>query len=67
LPPGMIGYVYWPALVVLVLFSVFLAPVGAKAAHALPVATLKRIFAFLLFGLATYMLYKSGISFGWIG
>lgn len=67
LPPGMIGYVYWPALVVLVLFSVFLAPVGAKAAHALPVATLKRIFAFLLFGLATYMLYKSGLSFGWIG
>lgn len=67
LPPGMIGYVYWPALIVLVLFSVFLAPVGAKAAHALPVATLKRIFAFLLFGLATYMLYKSGISFGWIG
>jgi uncharacterized membrane protein YfcA len=67
LPDGMIGYVYWPALLVLVLFSVVLAPVGAKAAHALPVATLKRIFAFLLFGLATYMLYKSALSFGWIG
>lgn len=66
LPPGMIGYIYWPALLVLVLFSVILAPVGAKAAHALPVTTLKRIFAFLLFGLATYMLYKAGLSFGWI-
>jgi uncharacterized membrane protein YfcA len=67
LPPGMIGYVYWPALLVLVMFSVVLAPVGAKAAHALPVATLKRVFAFLLFGLSTYMLYKSALSFGWIG
>lgn len=66
LPPGMIGYIYWPALLVLVIFSVTLAPVGAKAAHALPVATLKRIFAFMLFGLAIYMLYKSGLSFGWI-
>lgn len=66
LPAGMIGYIYWPALLVLVFFSVMLAPVGAKAAHALPVATLKRIFAFMLFGLAIYMLYKSALSFGWI-
>jgi len=65
LPPHMIGYIYWPALLVLVLFSVVLAPVGARAAHALPVATLKRIFAAMLFGLAVYMLYKSGLSFGW--
>ena len=66
LPPGMFGYIYWPALLVLVFFSVILAPVGAKAAHALPVGTLKRIFAFMLFGLAAYMLYKSSLSFGWI-
>jgi uncharacterized membrane protein YfcA len=66
LPPGMFGYIYWPALVVLAFFSVIFAPLGAKMAHALPVATLKRIFAFLLFGLAIYMLYKSALSFGWI-
>lgn len=66
LPDGMFGYIYWPALLVLVIFSVMLAPVGAKMAHSLPVATLKRIFAILLFGLAAYMLYKAGLSFGWI-
>jgi uncharacterized membrane protein YfcA len=31
---------------------------GARAAHQLPVAQLKRIFASLLLGLATYMLWK---------
>jgi uncharacterized membrane protein YfcA len=63
LPPGMIGYIYWPALIVLAIFSVMLAPVGARAAHALPVATLKRIFAIMLFALAIYMLYTSVLSF----
>jgi uncharacterized membrane protein YfcA len=67
LPPGMIGYIYWPALLVLVFFSVLLAPVGARAAHALPVASLKRVFALVLFGLAAYMLFKAGLSFGVIG
>lgn len=59
LPAGMIGYVYWPALVVLALFSVLTAPLGAKVAHSLPVKTLKRVFAFLLFGLAAYMGMKA--------
>jgi uncharacterized membrane protein YfcA len=63
LPPGMIGYIYWPALIVLAIFSVMLAPVGARAAHALPVATLKRIFAIMLSALAIYMLYTSVLSF----
>ncbi len=67
LPAGMIGYVYWPALIVLVFFSVLLAPLGAKVAHSLPVASLKRVFAFVLFGLAAYMLYKSAASFGALG
>jgi uncharacterized membrane protein YfcA len=31
---------------------------GAQAAHALPVAKLKRVFATLLLGLAVYMAYK---------
>jgi uncharacterized protein len=38
-----------------------MAPVGAKAAHALPVSMLKKVFASILYGLAAYMLYK-GIS-----
>ena len=66
LPPGMIGYVYWPALLVMVFFSVIFAPIGAKVAHKLPVPTLKKIFAGLLFMLAVYMLYKASMAFGWI-
>jgi len=50
-----------------VAFSVVTAPIGAKVAHKLPVNTLKRVFAFLLFGLAAYMFYKAGVSFGWVG
>lgn len=63
LPFEMVGYIYWPALIVLAICSVFLAPVGARAAHNLPVKTLKRIFAFLLFGLAAYMAFKAYTSF----
>ncbi|MDN3987344.1 sulfite exporter TauE/SafE family protein [Zwartia vadi] len=63
LPFEMVGYIYWPALIILAICSVILAPVGARAAHNLPVKTLKRIFAFLLFGLAAYMAYKAYYSF----
>ena len=58
LPPGSIGFVYLPALLPIVFASVITAPYGAKAAHALPVARLKKIFALVLYVLATYMLYK---------
>jgi uncharacterized membrane protein YfcA len=44
--------------VVIAFFSVLMAPVGVKAAHALPVKSLKRVFAGLLYMLASYMLYK---------
>ena len=57
--PGMLGYVYWPGLIVLIVSSVLLAPVGAHTAHKLPVRSLKRIFAYLLMLLAAYMLYKA--------
>ena len=39
--------------------TVLMAPLGARAAHALPVAKLKRLFALLLLGLAAYMLGKA--------
>jgi len=62
LPPGMLGYIYWPALLLLVAVSVVTAPFGAATAHKLPVPLLKRIFAWLLFTLAAYMLYKAGVA-----
>ena len=52
LPPWSVGYVYLPALVGISATSIFLAPVGAKAAHRLPVATLRKIFALFLLALA---------------
>lgn len=58
LPPASFGYIWLPGLVVIAVASVLTAPVGAKAAHALPVALLKKIFASMLYLLAVYMLAK---------
>lgn len=55
LPSYSIGFVYLPALAALVLASVVTAPYGARAAHRLPVLTLKRAFAVLLYLLAARM------------
>jgi uncharacterized membrane protein YfcA len=59
LPPGSLGFVYLPALLVVSLTSVLTAPLGAKTAHRLPVKTLKGVFALTMFVLAGYMLYKA--------
>ena len=58
LPAGSLGYVYLPAVAVLVAGSMVTAPLGARLAHRLPVATLKRIFAGLLVLLAGKMLWN---------
>lgn len=58
LPAWSLGYIYVPALAVIVLASVAMAPLGARAAHRLPVDKLKRIFACVLYALAAYMLWK---------
>ena len=58
LPAGSFGYVWLPALAVIAAFSVLTAPLGARAAHQLPVKKLKRVFASLLYVLAVYMLWK---------
>jgi uncharacterized membrane protein YfcA len=58
LPAGAFGYIWLPALVVIALCSVFTAPLGAKAAHSLPVKRLKRVFASILYVLGAYMLWK---------
>lgn len=57
LPPLALGFVHLPALVAIVAGSILTAPLGARAAHRMPVATLRRIFAGLLYVLATKMLW----------
>jgi len=58
LPPYSIGYIWLPGLLVIATCSVTTAPLGAAAAHKLPVKRLKRIFASVLYLLAAYMLYR---------
>ena len=58
LPAGSFGYIWLPALAVIAVASFFTAPYGARAAHSLPVAMLKRVFASILYLLAGYMLWK---------
>jgi uncharacterized membrane protein YfcA len=52
-----------PALAVIASASVLMAPLGARTAHRWPVKRLRRVFAFLLYALALYMLWK-GIALG---
>ena len=58
LPEGAFGYIWLPALGVIAMCSVITAPLGAKAAHNLPVKKLKRVFASMLYLLAAYMFIK---------
>lgn len=56
LPAGSVGYVYLPALGGVALASVLFAPLGARLAHTLPAAALKRVFAAFLVLLGLRML-----------
>jgi uncharacterized protein len=56
---GSFGYLYLPALGIIALASVTLAPLGARTAHRADMNKLKRLFALLLFGLAGTMLYRA--------
>ena len=57
LPDWSVGYVYLPALVLVSVVSTFTAPLGARLAHRLPVATLKKVFAGVLILLSAKMLH----------
>ena len=57
LPAGSLGYVYLPALAGTVAASMLVAPLGAKVAHSLPVATIKKVFAGVLILLSAKMLW----------
>ena len=56
LPPHSFGYIYLPALTGVAAASIVTAPLGARLAHSLPIAGLKKIFALLLIVMGTKML-----------
>ncbi|MCB5186238.1 sulfite exporter TauE/SafE family protein [Methylobacillus gramineus] len=58
LPAYSIGYIYLPAFLGIALTSMLTAPIGAYLAHQLPVATLKRLFALLLYIVGLKMLWS---------
>lgn len=58
LPPGAMGYVYLPGLVSIALGSMLTAPWGARTAHRIDIAPLKKIFAVFLYVMAAYFLLR---------
>ncbi|MGH8648154.1 MAG: sulfite exporter TauE/SafE family protein [Burkholderiales bacterium] len=58
LPGWSVGFVYLPALAWIVVASMLMAPVGAAVAHRTQGKTLKRVFAVVLYALATAMLLQ---------
>jgi uncharacterized protein len=59
LPPYSLGFVSVPALALIAIASVTMAPVGARMAHKMPVRRLQKIFAGILYALAVYMFWKA--------
>jgi uncharacterized membrane protein YfcA len=58
MPPGSFGYLYLPGLLVISAASMIVAPLGARTAHSMDIRPLKRVFAVVLYGLATYFLFR---------
>lgn len=57
LPAYTIGFIYWPAVLLMASMSLFTAPLGAKLAHKLPIPLLKKLFALLTLYLSLHMLF----------
>jgi uncharacterized membrane protein YfcA len=57
LPAWSLGFVYLPALGLIVVTSMLAAPLGARLAHVMPVAKLRFVFALLLYGIGLRMLW----------
>ncbi len=57
LPAWSLGYVSLPATLGIACTSVFFAPLGARLAHALPVPTLRKVFAVFLYVTAVDMMW----------
>ena len=58
MPGGAIGYLYWPGLLVLSIASICTAPLGARVAHSMDIAPLKKLFAALLYCIAVYFVLR---------
>ncbi len=58
MPPGSLGYVFLPGLVVISLASMTLAPLGARIAHGMDIRPLKRVFACVLYCISAYFLLR---------
>ncbi|UWQ20520.1 sulfite exporter TauE/SafE family protein [Jannaschia sp. W003] len=58
-PPFTVGYVNLPAFAVVIAMTLLTAPLGAKLAHAMDPAPLKRVFAAFLFLVALNMLRRA--------
>jgi uncharacterized membrane protein YfcA len=57
LPTGSVGFVQTLALAGVVITSMLVAPLGARLAHKLPVATLRKVFALMLYAVALKTLW----------
>jgi uncharacterized membrane protein YfcA len=58
MPPGSIGYLYLPGLVIISAASMLMAPLGARTAHRMDITPLRKLFALVLYGLAAYFLLR---------
>ncbi len=58
LPPGSFGYIYLPALGLIVATSVFTAPLGARFSQRVPVRQLRSVFGVMMLLLAAAMLAR---------
>ncbi len=58
MPPGSVGYLYLPGLIVISLASMCTAPFGARTAHRMDIRPLKKVFAVVLYMLAAYFLFR---------
>ena len=58
MPAGSVGYIYLPALVIISIASMAMAPLGARTAHRMDIRPLKKVFATVLYGLAGYFLLR---------
>ena len=58
LPVGAWGFIYVPGLISIALGSMLTAPLGARTAHRMDIAPLKKIFALFLYLMAGYFLFR---------
>ena len=62
LPFGSIGYINFPALLIISILSVLTAPYGVKWAHSLDESKLKKFFGFYLLLVSAGMFFKANLT-----